>query len=117
LDSFATALIDQGVYSQTEYGKTCFYGRAYIVAGSQLTASDALDQYVEALQIQDWRLKEKTYQDSKTLLLGSNSLIVVYYGEPWPVFKKDIDLERLYQIYQSILFIRVDYMLPTRDEC
>jgi hypothetical protein len=44
-------------------------------------------------------------------------LVVIHFGYPAIELKDEIDLDELNQTYQSILYIRVDYMLPTRDEC
>jgi hypothetical protein len=117
LDGFKTIKINQEAFSHTEYGLTCDYARANIAIGSSLPASDALDQYVEALQSDGWTLKKNQYQQTKSLAQGSNSLIVVYFGEPTIELKDDIDLERLKRSYQSIMFIRLDYMLPNSNEC
>ena len=117
LEGFETIKINQEAFSHTEYGLTCYYARANIALGSSLPASDALEQYVEALQSQGWTPIGKQYQQTKTLVLGSNSLIEVYLGEPGIELKDDIDLEKLNQIYQSILFISLDYMLPNSTEC
>jgi hypothetical protein len=117
LDSFETIKINQRVFSHTAYGLTCNYARASIAVGSSLPAPDALDQYVEALQAQGWTLTGTQYQQTKSLVVGSNSLVVIHFGYPAIELKDEIDLDELNQTYQSILYIRVDYMLPTRDEC
>ena len=117
LEGFETIKINQEAFSHTEYGLTCYYARASIAIGSSLPASDALEQYVEALQSQGWTPIGKQYQQTKTLVLGSNSLIEVYLGEPGIELKDDIDLEKLKQSYQGILFMRLDYMLPNSTEC
>jgi hypothetical protein len=31
--------------------------------------------------------------------------------------KNEVDIEKLGQMYKGLIFIRLDYMLPTRDEC
>ena len=117
LEGFETIKINQEAFSHTEYGLTCYYARASIAIGSSLPASDALEQYVEALQSQGWTPIGKQYQQTKTLVLGSNSLIEVYLGEPGIELKDDIDLKKLEQSYQGILFMRLDYMLPNSTEC
>ena len=117
LEGFETIKVIQEAFSHTEYGMTCYYARASIAVGASLPAPEALDQYVEALQSQGWVLTGTQYQQTKSLVLGSNSLIEIYFGEPGIELKDEIDLDELNRTYQSTLFIRLDYMMPNMDDC
>lgn len=117
LDQFELVKTVSLDFSMTAYGMTCYYARDYLIMGTSLPESEALEHYVEGLLPLSWTKEGEQYLTSKILIHGQNARIVVSHGEPGVDVDDAVDFERLSDIYQSILFVRVDYMLPARDGC
>lgn len=104
-------------FSNTEYGVTCYYARAFIITGTRLSESESLDVYTAKLESLGWMPREKQYETSRVLYYEMNDRIVVRSGEPGVDIKDALDYAQLRKDYQSVIFIRIDYMVPNREEC
>lgn len=104
-------------YSRTEGDQTCYYARGYIMLGSSLQTEQALDLYVENLRLSGWELSPRQYDISRLLWRGSNERIEVWFGEPGVDIENHIDYEQAQQDHISVIFVRLDYVLPTVENC
>ena len=109
-------------WPHTEYRETCAYARAYFVFGTQLPVSDVLDMYTRELQTLGWVLetspRERSYMAStRSFIRGDHELLVIETGRPGFAIEQDINYEKLRNIYASLPTIRIDYILPQREEC
>ena len=117
LDGFDLVKVVSLDLSSSDYGKTCSYARDYLIIGTSLPESDALERYVEALLRLGWTREGDQYPTSNNLIHGKNARIVVRYGDPGADVRDAADYDQLRDNYQSVIFVRVDYILPERDGC
>jgi hypothetical protein len=96
---------------------TCYYATAYTIIGTSLPELKALDVYVEELKSLGWRPREKQYDTTRILMRGTYELVVVRSGEPGVDVKDAVDYAQLRAVYPTIIFVRLDFMLPNRDKC
>ena len=111
-----TISLDSLYFTET-FGKECFYARDYLILGSTLPASDALDAYARSLLSSGWITETRSYPTSRTLIYGENVRTVVEGGRPGVDVRNAIDYAELQRIYESIIFVRIDYAIPRRDGC
>jgi hypothetical protein len=106
-------------FSNIEHGKgsSCYYARGYIVVGSVLPETEALEAYTQNLRSLGWTPKGTQYKTSSVLVYEKNARVEIYSGEPGVDIQDAVDYTQLRQIYSSLIFIRLDYMLPSADEC
>ncbi len=98
-------------------GRTCYYARTHLVIGTSMPESKALDAYEQNLKILNWISGGQQYETSRVLHYGDNDRVVVRSGEPGIDVKNVVDYDQLRETYQSIIFVRVDYMVPNREMC
>ena len=94
-------------------GNRCFYARDYFVLGfSSLSTDAAIEEYETQLKILGWRKRGSVY------LYGTNLKLVVSANDvPIIDTHKIVDYERLRNIYNGVLTIGIDYILPDRTTC
>ena len=114
---FDTIKVVYREFRSTEYERKCFYARAYVIIGSSLPEVEALDVYVEKLEALGWVPREKQYKTTRVLRRGTHERIVIELGQPGVDIKDAVDYAQLRNTYPTIIFVRVDFMLPSRDEC
>jgi hypothetical protein len=109
-------------WSEAGGGYVCFYGRAYLIIGTQRPAVDVLNDYTEKLSQLDWVL-ETELQHRQVMLTARHfirghheRLVIEPLGEGTEV-ANSVDHEALKRTYAILHTIRIDYMLPSRDEC
>jgi len=102
---------------ENEDGPICYYARAFVIVGTLLPETQALDTYTEKTQSLGWTPEGRQYEISRILIRGVNDRIVIGSGEPGVDIKDALDYDKLRETYRSIIFVRLDYMLPSRDEC
>ena len=116
LADFDAVKIVRFEFSDTAYGKTCYYARSYVILGSSLSEAEALTIYARRLQTLGWVPRDEPY-DTSVLYGGLSALAIVTSGEPGADIKDALDYNQLRRIYRSVIFVRLDYMLPSRKEC
>jgi len=104
-------------FSRTEHEQTCYYARGYLVLGASLQAAQALDLYVESLRLSGWDLDTRQYETSRLLSRGNNEWMEVRFGEPGVDIEAQIDYEQIQRTYNSVIFVRLDYVLPSVGNC
>ncbi len=117
LKEFDTIKVVYQNFSFSAGGLTCYYGRAYVILGSSLSEKEALDAYFEALQLSGWVPRDAQYNTSRVLTRGAYELVEIRSGPPGVDIAKAVDYAQLRSVYESIIFVRVDLMLPSREEC
>lgn len=103
--------------SFTAYKKTCYYATGYVIIGSSLLEVNALDVYTEKLELLGWTPREKQHEIERVFYAEANGRVVVSSGEPDESIKHAVNYQQLKENYRSVIFVRLVYMLPSRDEC
>ena len=103
--------------SQSAYETICYYATAHVIIGSPLAESEAMDIYVEKLQSLGWGSGERQYETTRALTHGMHERIVVRTGEPGVDVKDAVDYVQLGKTYPTIIFVRLVFIMPSRDEC
>lgn len=116
-EGFNVIKVIQQEFSDTAGGTTCNYARAHLVIGTSMLETEALDIYEQNLKTLNWISREQQYKTSRALYYGNNGRIVVRSGEPGVDVKDAVDYEQLRKTYQSVIFVRIDYMVPNREMC
>lgn len=119
VDNFETIKVEYFEFSDSAYGKTCYYARAYVFLGTSLPLPKALDTYEERLESLGWMLDSRPYEQYETarvLFHGDHDLLVVESGRPGSVMDAE-ELAALRVRYPSVIFVSLDYMMPQRDGC
>lgn len=96
---------------------TCYYGRDYLIMGTPLPEIQALDKFENHLRSSEWLPGDRQYSDTRTFYYGENALLVATTIGPGDDTRGAVDYERLRQEYESILFVRVEFQLPSRSRC
>jgi hypothetical protein len=117
LREFDTVEVVHREFSHSGPRTTCYYARAYAIIGTSLPAEQALDVYVEELQSLGWEFDGRQYKTERGLKRGVYELVVVRSGEPGVDVKDAVDYAQLRAVYPTIIFVRLDFMLPSRDKC
>jgi hypothetical protein len=109
-------------WSKAGGGYVCFYARAYLVIGTQRPAVAVLDDYTAQLPQLDWVLEtelqhRRVMLTARHFIRGRHERLVI---EPLGIGTEaanSVDHEALKRTYETLQTIRVDYMLPSRNEC
>ncbi len=114
--SFNTTRIEYFHFSDSAYGKTCYYARAYLIVASSLPLPQAMDAYTERTQLSGWLLDGRQYESARSLVRGENSLLVIEAATPGAVTNAE-ELARLQTYFKSIILVRLEYIVPKREGC
>lgn len=117
LETIDTVEVTYQKFSQSENGFTCYYGRAYVILGTQQPLSEVLDAYLKELYAQGWYPEGYQYANTKTLIRYDNDRLVISLTEPAIVMQNQTNYVKLKQSYKELIFIRIDYMVPSRQKC
>ena len=117
LEGFETIKVASFDLSDTVYGDTCYYARDFLILGGSLTEAEALDRYAAKLESSGWMPKGKQYPTSKGFKYGDHAITVARIGDLDPGLRDYVDYEQLRKTYPSIIFVRVEFMLPHREGC
>lgn len=101
----------------TEIGQPCYYGRIYTIMGSALSEQEALELYTQELEGTGWLAEGRQYVTARGFSRGTNAYAAVYYGDPGVDIEAAADYTSLRRVYKSLIFVRVDYMIPRRQGC
>ena len=101
----------------TARGATCYYGRAYQIMGSELTAAQAIEIYTSFLRKTDWAIEGVQDAASPVLMQGNHTRLNLYSGDPGVDVEDVVNYEQIQATHVTIVTVRIDYMLPQRDEC
>jgi hypothetical protein len=115
---FVTNKIVYREFYDDEHGgeHVCYYAKAFFVIGSLLPAENLPEVYAERLQALGLGWKMQDY-DNTILYRGKNERAVVFSVQPDDAVKNAVDYAQLRKIYPSIIFLQLEYILPSRDEC
>jgi hypothetical protein len=105
--------------SRTEHSQTCHYATDYLIIGASMPEEAALERYVAGAESMGWiEERRRQYDTTKLLIQGDHARLVVNIGgRPGADIEDAIDYEQAREVYQSLLFVSVDFMLPQRDGC
>ncbi len=119
LQRFTTAKIlvyeSHDAEHSSEY--VCYYAKGYIVAGSSLPAEDAVSYYAQSVQPLGWSPNSDKLASERLLDRGLYERIVISPYEPEIEIQNAVGYAQLKKTYLSVIVIRVDYTLPSRDRC
>ena len=104
-------------FASDETGHVCTYGRTWVVLGTHTAAQEALEHYAGALQSLDFHLESHQLELSRHLTRGVHERVVVGAFGPVEIFRNNRDYMAAVEKYQTVMTVRVDYILPNRDEC
>lgn len=119
MDPINTTLLQ---WLAVEGGYACSYTRAYVILGTQRPATEVLDAYSEQLPRLGWVLRTESYHLElmpvlRIFIRGRHERLVIEpLGEGTEV-ADSVDHEALKRTYATLLVVRIDYMLPQRDNC
>ena len=114
IEGLETIEIVSSTWSHPEHSPACHYARDYLIIGAFMPEAEALERYVAGAELMGWS-KEGVFE---TLIQGDHARLVVKIGDrPGVDIEDAIDYEQAREVYQSLLFVRVDFMLPQRDGC
>ncbi len=115
---FTTNKIVYREFYDDEHGSehVCYYARAFFVIGSSLPAENLPEIFSGRLQALGLGWKMRDY-DNTILYRGKNERAVVFSVEPDDAIKDAVDYVQLRKVYSSIIFLQLEYILPSRDEC
>jgi len=99
-------------------GKVCYYARAFFVIGSSFSKTEAPLAYAQRFQSLGlgWIAREDPFEPT-VMFRGDNEVAIVTSNKPDYVVHDAVDYTRMEKIYVSIIFLRLEYQLPSRAEC
>ncbi len=105
LETIDTLDVTYQEFSQSEYGLTCHYGRAYVILGTQQPLSEVLEAYLEKLYVQGWHPEGHQYANTKILIRYDNDRLVISLTEPTIVIQDQTNYAKLKRVYKGTIFI------------
>ena len=117
LNGFDTIEVASFDSSDTVYGETCYYAGDFLILGGSLAEAEALDRYAAKLESSGWIPRTRQYPTSKVFMYRDHVQMNVRTGDLDPGLRDYVDYKQLGKTYSSILFIRISFMLPTREDC
>jgi hypothetical protein len=109
-------------WSKAESGYVCFYGRAYLIIGTQRPVVEVLDDYTQQLPQLGWMLEtelqhRQVMTTARLFIRGHHERLVIGPLGAGTEIANSVDHEALKRTYTTLQTIGIDYMLPSRDEC
>lgn len=95
---------------------TCYYATDYLIIGTSLPELVARETYIEVLQSMGWEPGWKEPLPTR-LTDKKNTIIQVTAGDPVPLIRHAVNYDEIRKTYQSIIYLRVDYMIPNTGDC
>ncbi len=117
LDGFDTIEVASFDSSDTVYGGTCYYAGDFLILGGSLAEAKALDRYAAKLESSGWIPRERQYPTSKVFMYRDHVQMNVRTGDLDPGLRDYVDYVQLRKTYPSIIFLRISFMLPNREDC
>lgn len=117
LEGFTTIKVVPLEFSHTAYEKTCYYARGYVIVGSSFSETKALEIYTDAIHSLGWTSEGMQSETSKVLMHAANERMEIYSGKPGVDIEGAMNYEQIRQVHQSVIFVRLDYMVPSRSDC
>lgn len=117
LEGFEITKVASFESSNTVYDETCYYASDYLILGGSLTEEDALNRYAAKLESSGWTPRRRQYPTSKVFMYGDYVQLNIRTGDIDPGLDNYVDYEKMREIYPSIIFIRITFMLPKREGC
>ena len=103
--------------SISAYGETCYYATDHLIMGASLPEMQALDTYESSLRSDGWLAGEIQYPRSRAFYLGENAVAVITTIGPGDDTRDAVDYERLREQFESVVFVRLEFQLPSTSEC
>jgi len=69
------------------------------------------------LQLLGWTPRAKQYPTSRVMYLGENTLLAATTNEPEAELRDSVEYAQMREDYQTVILLRLEFMLPSRDEC
>ncbi len=95
----------------------CYYAKGYIVAGSSIPAADAVSYYAQSVQSLGWLPDSDQHTSERLLDRGMYERMVISPYEPEIEIQNAVGYTQLKETYTSVIVIRVDYTVPSRERC
>jgi hypothetical protein len=100
----------------------CYYARTYVIFGTQLPIEAVIAMYTEPLQKLGWLVDDEPpqllqYKSSRLFTRNEHERLEVTILAEGTDIASSIGYEHLKEQYVTIFNIRIDYMLPSRDQC
>ncbi len=114
--NFETMRVEYFQFSDSAYGKTCYYARAVLIVGSSLQLPQAIDAYTESYQSSGWLLDGTQYESARSLIRGDNASLVIESAKPGTVMKSE-EIVKLQTSFKSVIYVWIEYMVPRREGC
>jgi hypothetical protein len=94
----------------------CYYDQAIVAVGSSLPEDDALASYVRELEAKGW-LIQRSSGGYRELVRGEHESMGIHIGVPSRMLESDPDFRRRRGDFRSLVYLIIDYYLPSRAEC
>ena len=102
-------------WSNAEEGGSCYYARGYLVFATQLSIEEVRKAYRPLLQEQGWKNEDQA--NMGLFVRGEHERANIAPVAQGTSISREIGLEQLRQEYKTVFSIRIDYMLPKREQC
>ncbi len=103
-------------FSQSASGKTCYYGRMYLVYGTLLSEDAAIALYLDQLTDSGWQVeREMTY--TWILTRGENEHVEIMINTAGWLIESNEKYKQARKDYPTLFVVTVDFMLPKVDDC
>lgn len=96
---------------------TCYYAVDYLIIGAPVPETEALNSYAADLHLLGWEPRSRQYPTSRVFRYGDNARAVATIGNPGASIRDAVDYAQVRTLYQSIIFVRLDFILPSREAC
>jgi hypothetical protein len=113
---FEVSKISSFDFSATESGGSCHYSRDFFAIGTSLPELLALDTYVNYLQLLGWTPRERQYPTSRVMYFEENTLLAATTNEQVAELRDSVEFAQMREDYHTVI-LRLEFMLPSRDEC
>ena len=104
-------------FASDETGRSCYVGRAWVVFGTHMPVQQALNRYAGVLQAGGFQLETDQLDLSRGMTRGLHERIVIGAFGPVETFRNNPEYAAAEQKYQTVITVRIDYIVPSRDEC
>lgn len=100
----------------------CYYGRAYLIFGTQWSVSEVLDWYTAQLVPLNWSLEHGLIEDElmdsqRRFTRGEHEFLLVNTQAPGFAIEQSFDYEQARQDFTTVVVVSVDYVLPKLEGC
>lgn len=118
-DGFSVLTVVVEEFDRTWDQQKCYYAKALVAIGTDLSDEDAMQGYTEALAAQGWVAQPDhgTLISTEVLHRSEYERISVYTGAPGPIIESDERYRQVKDLYSTVVTLVYAYCLPSRAEC